>query len=79
MKKRYCALGKLIAKRLVDLEKNKEWLAQKTGITLCTISHYCTGISIPSAQSVHKLSVALDLSTDIIIHAIVSETENKAS
>ena len=73
--RKYCALGKLIAKRLVDLEQTQTWLAETSAIQLCMISKYCTGDFAPSTQSVYKLSVALGISTDEIIQTIMKNQE----
>ena len=77
--KKYCALGKLISKRLIDLEKTQIWLAENSKVQPCLISKYCTGDSIPSAQNIYKLSSTLNISTDEIIQAIMSKTEKIVS
>ncbi len=74
-KRNYCALGRLIAKRLIDLDKNQRWLSEETGIQQCSIVTYCNGKAVPSAQNIYKLAVALNFTTDTLIHAIVHETE----
>ena len=77
--KKHCALGKLISKRLVDLEETQDWLAKTSKIQPCLISKYCTGNSIPSAQNIYKLAVTLEIDIDKILKAIMDEKEHKAS
>ncbi len=77
-KTKYCALGRLIAKRLIDLDKNQRWLSEETGIQQASIVTYCNGKVIPSAQNIYKIAVALNFSTDTIIQAIIHDTEQIA-
>lgn len=77
-KSKYCAFGRLIAKRLIDLDKNQRWLSEETGIQQCAIVNYCNGKVIPSVQSIYKLAVVLDFTTDTLIQAIVNEMEQTA-
>lgn len=71
--KKYCELGKLIGRRLVDLDKSKIWLSESTQIQPSLISKYCTGQAIPSTISVYKLSETLEVDVNDIIHAIINE------
>ena len=77
-KTKYCALGRLIAKRLIDLDKNQRWLSEETGIQQASIVTYSNGKVIPSAQNIYKIAVALNFSTDTIIQAIIHDTEQIA-
>lgn len=77
-KSKYCALGRLIAKRLIDMDKNQIWLSRETGIQQSSIVTYCYGKVVPSAQNIYKIAVALNFSTDTIIQAIIHDTEQIA-
>lgn len=76
--KKMCKLGKAISIRLVELDRNKKWLANSTGLAPCAISRYCVGESIPTALSIAKLSRALDISVNELIKLIEEEESEKA-
>ncbi|MBP1549953.1 MAG: helix-turn-helix transcriptional regulator, partial [Oscillospiraceae bacterium] len=65
-KNKYCALGRLIAKRLIDMDQTQIWLSRETGIQQSSIVTYCNGKVIPSVYNIYKIAVALDFTTDTL-------------
>lgn len=76
--KKQSKLGKVICIRLVELNKNKKWLAETTGMAPCLITRYCLGESIPTAISIAKISRALGISVEKLIEIIEEEENSKA-
>lgn len=72
-------LGKVILVKLVSLEKNQAWLAAQIHTSPERISAYVTGRAIPSVQSVYAISKVLEIDSDKLLEAIVSEEKEKVS
>lgn len=72
-KKKISALGKVILKKLVDIEKTQSWLANEIGTTPERISSYVTGRSIPSVITLYKISLAIGVDSTVLINSIISE------
>ncbi len=70
-------------------EKNitQRELANKTGMTECTISRYCSGERTPHADNLRRIAKALDVSSDYLlglsdeqtygVNKLVEELRNK--
>lgn len=74
-----CRLGKIILIRLIELGKNQVWLAHEANTSAERISAYVTGRAIPSAQSVYAISKVLEIDSNKLLEAIVSEEKEKVS
>lgn len=72
-KKKISALGKVILKRLVDIEKNQNWLAESVGTTPERISSYVTGRSVPSVITLYNIAAVLNVDSSALINAIMQE------
>lgn len=72
-KKKISALGKVILKKLVDIEKNQNWLAESVDTTPERISSYVTGRSVPSVVTLYKIADVLNVDYAELINAIISE------
>lgn len=77
--KKKCRLGKIILIKLIELEKTQVWLAHEANTSTERISAYVTGRAIPSAQSIYAISKALNIDSEKLLEAIVSEKEENVS
>lgn len=71
-------LGKVICIRLVELDKNKKWLAEVTGIAPCSITKYCLGESVPTILSIAKIAKALEIRVEKLIECVEEEESGRA-
>ena len=71
--KKYCEFGKAILKRLAELNMTQKKLAEKMRCERCQISSYINGKYQPTAVSLMKLCIALDV--DISDMAVLLEKD----
>ena len=67
-------LSERLIARMDELKLSKTDLAIKTGYTLTGISHYCSGRNLPDLDHILKLSDALNVTTDYLIHGRIYDT-----
>lgn len=72
----YSAFGKIILKRLIDMNKGRKWLSEAAGISLNQITVYVTGKNAPQPRVLYRIATALSLDCNVLLEAIASE-ENK--
>lgn len=73
------AFGKIILKRLVDMEKNQKWLAEAIGTNQTRIYDYISGRCAPSARVLYKIATVLELDCNVLLAAISCEESKKVS
>ncbi len=71
--KKYCEFGKAILKKLAELNMTQKKLAEKMHCERCQISAYINGKYQPTAVSLMKLCIALDV--DISDMAVLLEKD----
>lgn len=71
-------LGKAICIRLIELDRNKKWLAKEARIQECLISKYCVGEVIPTIRNLTKISKVLDISVGTLAKLLEEKENNKA-
>ncbi|MGN0674517.1 MAG: helix-turn-helix domain-containing protein [Oscillospiraceae bacterium] len=77
--KKISAFGKIVLKRLVDMEKTRKWLAEAIGTNQTRIYDYVTGKCAPSARVLYRIATALELDCNELLAAIASEENQRAS
>ena len=71
--KKYCKFGEIILKRLVELGKNRRWLADMIPISSTLISSYVYGKQLPSVSMLYRMAIILNLNCNDLIKAIAED------
>ena len=74
MQPRY-VLGNNIQRRLDEIGKTPEWLAERTNKAVDTIIRYITGATVPKAIALWKIAKAMDCTMDSLMEGIGSDTD----
>ena len=75
----YSELGKVICKRLIDLEKTTKWLADEIGVHPLTVSQYIKGSCAPSTKRLYKIATVLSIDVENLICVVLKEQNKEAS
>lgn len=71
--KKYCKFGEIVLKRLVELGKNRRWLADMIPISSTLISSYVYSKQLPSVPTLYRMAIILNLNCNDLIKAIAED------
>lgn len=63
-------IGRIITKRLEEMERSQPWLARKTNRSICTISFIIKGRLKPSEETLKEISTVLSIDSKILSAAL---------
>lgn len=72
-KRKICNFGKIVIKKLVDLDQNQAWLATSINATEKQISSYVTGRNAPNAVNLYLISKVLNIDSNVLLESIVRD------
>jgi len=64
-------LGKLIATRLRDIDKNQKWLAEDTGLSIMCIHKVISGDVTPSTKTLSKIASSIDVDISLLLTTLL--------
>lgn len=70
VRKKTTLFGKVILKRLIDIDKNQRWLADQCNVTSGQISRLISGTVKPSVKLLKRISKSLDIDSGELVNTL---------